>query len=175
MRRHTLITAVLGAVAGATLVGAGPAVASQASVTTCEKAPWIGEVQGRPFHLGPHSKSGDYLWHSSDGFHFRVTQKRAVAHAYSGTITASAPIVGFKWVKLEKEDKVSLSSDKLTITFSVVNHGLIDGFDFKTACADSLTVSDLKIGSKVQPTSRVYLGRHRVHPAGVPFTVHRRA
>jgi hypothetical protein len=105
----------------------------------------------------------------------RITQRRAVAHTYSGTITATAPIVGFTWVKLEKQDKVSLSSDKLTITFSLVNHGLIDGFDFKTACADSLTVSDLKIGDKALRTSRVYLGRHRAHPAAIPFTVHRKA
>ncbi|MBO3752672.1 hypothetical protein J5X84_42045 [Streptosporangiaceae bacterium NEAU-GS5] len=175
MRRRILIPAVLTAVAGASLVGAGSASATSSTGHTCEKAGWIGEVQGRPTGFGIHSKSGDYLWHASDGFHVRFTQKRAVAHTYSGVITVSAPVVGFKVVKLEKQDHVSLSADKMTITFSIVNHGLIDGFDFKTACADSLTVSELKIGAKSQPLSRVYLGKHRVHPSTIPFTVNRRA
>ncbi|MCT9934485.1 hypothetical protein N5079_30195 [Planotetraspora sp. A-T 1434] len=174
MRRRTLIPAVLGAtLIGATLISASPASATTSG--TCEKAAWIGEVQGRPTGLGPGSRSGDYFWHDSYGFHLRVTQKHSKAQSYSGTITSNTPIVGFQWVKLEKQDKIALSADKLTITFALVNHGLIDGFDFKTSCADSLTVSDLKINGNAQPTGKVYLGKHRQHPASIPFTVHRKA
>ncbi|WP_214109223.1 hypothetical protein [Acrocarpospora catenulata] len=174
MRRRTLIPAALGAaLVGATLISTSPASATTNG--TCEKAGWIGQVQGRPAGLSPHSRSGDYFWHDRNGFHLRVTQKRSKAQSYSGKITSNTPIVGFRWVKLEKQDKVELSEDKLTITFTVVNHGLIDGFDFKTSCADTLTVSDLTINGNPLPTGKVYLGKHRRHPASIPFTVHRRA
>ncbi|MEO3854185.1 hypothetical protein [Acrocarpospora sp. B8E8] len=174
MRRRTLIPAALGAtLIGATLISASPASATTGG--TCEKAAWIGQVQGRPAGLGIHSRSGDYFWHDKYGFHLRVTQKRSKTQTYSGTITSNTPIVGFKWVKLEKQDKVELSADKLTIAFTVVNHGLIDGFNFKTSCADTLTVSDLKINGNALPTGKVYLGKYRQHPASIPFTVHRKA
>ncbi|GIH22282.1 hypothetical protein Aph01nite_05920 [Acrocarpospora phusangensis] len=178
MRRSTLIPAALGAtLIGATLISAAPASATTASATTgtCEKAAWIGQVQGRPAGLGVHSRSGDYFWHDKNGFHLRVTQKRSKAQTYSGTITSNTPIVGFKWVKLEKQDKIELSADKLTINFTVVNHGLMDGFDFKTSCADTLTVSGLTINGQPLPRGKVYLGKYRKHPATIPFTVHRKA
>ncbi|WP_066375309.1 hypothetical protein [Herbidospora mongoliensis] len=176
MRRSTLVPALLGAaLAGATLVGVAPASATDAN--PCEKAPWIGQVQGKPKGLTPGARAGNYFWHDKNGFHLRITQKKPrKATTYTGTITSNTPIRDFKWVKLEeKQDSVVLSADKLSISFKVVNHGLIDGFSFRTSCADSLTVSALTINTKTLPLGKVYLGKTKAHPASIPFTVNRKA
>jgi hypothetical protein len=173
MKRFISLAAA--AAAGATaLVGVGVTSAS-ATTNTCDVKPWDASVNGRPTNFNDHRKGGDYLWHDRSGFHLRVTHKRADKRVYSGSITASTKIVSLRRIKFEKRDKVWLSADHKTLYFRFVNHGWIDGINFRTACATSLTVSDLKVGKTALPTSRVYLGRHRAHPAAVPFTVNRKA
>ena len=42
--------------------------------------------------------------------------------------------------RLEKGDTITLSADKKTLTYKFNNYGRIDGIDFKTACAQRLTI-----------------------------------
>lgn len=168
-----LISLAAAAAAGATaLVGIG-ATSASATTNTCDVKPWETSVNGRPANFNDHRKGGDYLWHDRAGFHLRVTHKRSDKRVYSGAITASTKIVSLRRVKFERRDKVWLSADHKTLYFRFVNHGWIDGINFRTACATTLTVSSLKVGTTALPASRVYLGRHHTHPASVPFTVSR--
>jgi hypothetical protein len=75
---------------------------------------------------------------------------------------------------LERGDSVRLAEDRRTIVFAFANHGAIDGIDFHTDCASSLTVSHLRVGGHRIARTHVYLGAKKQHPAAIPFTVHRR-
>jgi hypothetical protein len=170
-----LISLAAAAAAGTTvLVGVGVTSAS-ATTNTCDVKAWGNGVNGRPANFDDHRKGGDYLWHDKAGFHLRVTHKRDDKRVYSGVITASTKIISLRRVKFERRDKVWLSADHKSLYFRFVNHGWVDGINFRTACATTLTVSSLKVGTTALPASRVYLGRHRAHPAAVPFTVSRKA
>lgn len=168
--------------AGASSASLTAASTAQAPVTTqspdvkiakCDLHSWADRVQGAPAHFAAHDNGSDYLWHATDGFHLRVTHRTGDRSVYSGAITASASIVDIKAVKLEKADKIWLSANHRTLYFRFVNYGGIDGADFRTDCATSLTTHDLKVGDDKLPTSRVYLGATKAHPAHVPFTVRR--
>lgn len=198
MKRRILIpmaTGIVAAGAGAAIViagGAGSATTSLSAATTavqpvaatsatgspvntCDLHAWADRVQGRPAGFDAHDKGGDYLWHTQDGFHLRVTHRGHDKRVFTGSITASAPIVGIHTTKLERPDKVWTSADHKTLHFRFVDHGWIDGVDFRTACATSLTVANLKTDKTALPRTRVYLGSSKVHPARIPFTVHRKA
>jgi hypothetical protein len=165
--------------AGASLTAATTAQVPVAAQTTdvkiakCDLHSWADRVQGRPSHFAAHDKGSDYLWHGTDGFHLRVTHRTGDRSIYTGAITASASIVDVKAVRLEKADKIWLSANHRTLYFRFANYGGIDGADFRTDCATSLTAANLKVGSDRLPTSRVYLGATKAHPAHIPFTVHR--
>ena len=45
--------------------------------------------------------------------------------------------------------------------------------DFVAPCTSTLTAANLKVGTVALPADRVYLGRFELHPAAVPFTLHR--
>lgn len=164
--------------AGAAPVSAVKAPAANAAATpsakaaACDRAAWESPIQGRPsFKAG--DKGGDYLWHDTSGFQLRVTHARHSRVLYTGEITASAPM-RLSPVKLEKGDYVRLSASHRTLVFGFANHGFVDGVNFHTDCAATLTVSHLNRGSSRLPTSEVYLGVHKLHPHHIPFTVHRR-
>jgi hypothetical protein len=186
--RHRLKLALpttlgVAALAGSMVAGIGPSVAATTSASTtsttptaaakaCDRTPWEARVQGTPKHVEAGARGGDYLWHSKTGFHLRVTHITKDRVVYSGTIHSSAPMRMEK-VKLEKGDVATLSTDRRTIEFAFANHGYIDGINFHTDCAATLTVSHLNRGNKALAKSHVYLGAHKVHPHHVPFTVHR--
>jgi hypothetical protein len=152
---------------------ASAAPAPSAKAAACDRAPWEAKVQGAPSGFGAGSPSGDYLWHSTTGFHLRVTHgKTHDQRVYSGTITSSAKM-RVDPVKLEKGDTVKLSANHRTLVFVFANHGYIDGVNFHTDCAARLAVSRLHVGSHNLPAKQVYLGHTKAHPAHVPFTVKR--
>ena len=122
----------------------------------------------------PGAAGGDYLWHDRHGFHLRVTHPATERVVYTGVVTSSSPM-RIDPVELEKGDVVTLSSSHRTLTYSFVNYGRIDGVNFHTDCASTLTVSRLHQGDRNLPLDRVYLGEYRSHPKHIPFTVHRRA
>lgn len=173
MKRIVLLP-VVGAVAAAgALVGAGSAAATTPSPKHCEQKPWESTVQDRPYRFGKQDIGGVYLWHNKAGFQVRVTHKRHDRRVFKGAITADTAIFNVKRVRKEREDRIWLSADRKTLYFKLKNHGGIDGITFRTACASSLTVSDLKVGRSPLPAERVYLGKWRTKPATVPFTVKR--
>ncbi len=158
---------VLAAPAGAATTTPSPKAAA------CDAAPWEAAVQGTP-HLKAGDRAGDYLWHNKYGFHLGVTH--ATNHdrrVFSGEITASAPM-RIDPVKLEKGDIAKLSANHRTLVFVFSNYGYLDGVNFHTDCASTLTVKNLHVGSSKLDRDHVYLGATKAHPKSVPFTVHRR-
>jgi hypothetical protein len=163
-------TAATALTAGA-LALAAPATAATPSPSACDRAPWEAKVQGTP-SVAAGSRSGDYLFHNSTGFHLRVTHANHDMRVYSGLVSSTAPM-HIDPVRLERSDTVRLSADHRTMLFVFVNHGYIDGVNFHTDCAARLVVSHLHVGNRDLPASQVYLGATKAHPARVPFAVHR--
>jgi hypothetical protein len=181
-RRLVFAASAVATVAIGLIAIAGPADAEtvtaattpSAKAATCDRTAWESPVQGTPPTFKAGDRSGDYLWHDTHGFHLRVTHAAHDRRVYTGVITASAPM-RYTPVKLEKGDIVKLSNDRRTLSFSFVNYGRIDGADFHTDCAASLTVSRLHVGDADLSAGHVYLGADERHPAHIPFTVHRTA
>jgi hypothetical protein len=173
-RRTALLTAATAAALGVAGLAAPAAGAATPSPTAaaCDRTAWEAKVQGAPAGFRAGSPSGDYLWHAKTGFHLRVTHAKHDTRVYTGVVHASAPM-RMERVKLEKGDHVVLSKNRRTILFAFANHGYVDGIDFHTDCATSLTVSGLHVGSHRESHRQVYLGAKKAHPARVPFTVHR--
>ncbi len=142
-----------------------------AATTACTDGRWPRSVQGRPtlFHAG--GRAGDYIWHDANGWHVRVTHATSSRFVFSGRIVSSAPLDAAP-VGLEGRDYVALSADRKTISYRLVNYGGIDGFNFRTACARSLSFLGYMNGSKL-PVSRIWLGYYNVHPLQNPFIVTR--
>jgi hypothetical protein len=172
MQSRTVISVIVGVTAGATVLVAGSGAAS--ATPSCDTRVWADNVQGRPAGLNVNSKGGVYLWHSRDGFHLRVTHRRTDRRVYAGSIASPEVIHGVKRVRKEWRDRVWLSKDRKTLHFRFVNGGRMDGVNFRTACASSLTVTAAKGGGVTLPAKRVYLGVDRVNPPSVPFTIHRK-
>lgn len=182
--KHPILTgavATTSAIAAVMLAGS-PAIAATASsasptsstaAASCDRTPWQSIVQGTP-SLKSGDASGDYMFHNSTGFHLRVTHPGHRREVFSGEITSSSAMSISRY-KLEKGDVLRLSANRRTMVFVLSNYGYLDGVDVHTNCAATLTVSHLNLGNKALPSNSVYLGAHKVHPAHIPFTVHRRA
>jgi hypothetical protein len=175
LRRAAVAAAAVATTALGLVAVAGPANAATPSpsstTASCDAHAWQSSVQGAP-SLKAGDPGGDYLWHDKNGFHLRVTHMKGDRRVYTGVITASAPM-RYTPVKLEKGDIVKLSDHDRVLSFSFVNYGRIDGANFHTDCASTLTLSRLHTGDADLAASRVYLGADKVHPARVPFTLHR--
>ena len=161
--RRTLI-ATIGILSAGLLAAAAPAEAAQTSAATpstgCDRAPWQAAVQGAPAGFTAGDRGGDYLWHDGTGFHLRVTHRNDSRQVYSGLITSSAPM-RIDPVRLERGDVLRLSPDRRSFAFAFADYGRIDGVNFHTDCAATLTVSRLRIGTTALPANRVYLGSMR--------------
>ena len=181
IKRAVTVGGAASAVAAGLLIAGAPAQAATTTATPapsaaaadCDRGAWAGAVQGAPIGFGAGQAGGDYLWHDVHGFHLRVTHRGDDRQIYSGMISSPTPM-RMEPVKLEGRDTVALSADRKHLSFSFADYGHIDGVNFHTDCAPSITVSGLKLGNHALPATRVYLGAHRTHPAKVPFTIHRR-
>ena len=183
MNHRRLLVAAIGtaAIGAAGLALTGPAAAApstpsttapSASAAACDAGPWAGRIQGEAPGFSAGARGGDYLWHDTHGMHLRVTHRTDSRDVYTGTITSSTTM-RIDPVKLEKGDVARLSANHRTLVFAFSNYGHIDGVNFHTDCATSITVAHLNEGNDRLPTSRVYLGATKAHPAAIPFTVHR--
>jgi hypothetical protein len=141
--------------------------------TDCHVGAWNPVVQGAPAGFAGGERAGDYLWHGPTGFHLRVTHRGDRRDVFAGFIRSDRPMA-MRPVRLEGRDAAWLSADRRTLGFRFFDYGHIDGVDFVTACATSLTVGGLRIDGRPLPADRVYLGRNRQHPAQVPFTLTRK-
>jgi hypothetical protein len=154
----------------ATLVAAGPlAVATPATAADCGKLP--AAVQGNPL-VKPMQSGVAYLYHGTNGWGFRITHASKAKITVTGTIKASSGISHYRTYRLERGDAVADSRDGKLMSFRLTNVGGLDGFDFQAECSDQITVN-VKVNGTQLPTTRVYLGKDRVHPTSVPFTVER--
>jgi hypothetical protein len=159
---------VTGLLAPATSFAAS-APTTTTTTTACTDGHWPVSVQGRPTALHAGGPAGDYVWHDAAGWHLRVTHASSTRRTFTGRISASAPMTVTPF-RLETGDTITLSADKLTITYKFYNYGHVDGLDFKTACAHRLTFSGSMSGVKL-PTSRIWIGYHNRHPLQNPFVI----
>lgn len=169
-----MIAIVAGLVAPAGAFAAGSTVAATAGSTAaaCTAGPWPWTVQGAPaFAAG--SAAGERLWHTSTGWHMRVTHPGTYLVGFSGTIRANKPlrVTGYR---LEPGDTFTVSADKLSVTYRFKNYGGLDGLDFTTACATRLGVS-ARMNGALLPVRRIWIGRGGRHPLQNPFAIFRRA
>ena len=58
------------------------------------------------------------------------------------------------------------------VTFRFQNYGHVDGLDFHTTCAPSITFSYSRAGHTL-PSERVFVGDHKMNPATDPFRITR--
>lgn len=169
--------AVMAALAAspAGVVAADPTSTTTTTTTTtpvaCTDGVWPAAVNGVPsrFHRG--APAGDYIWHSADGWHLRVTHPGSGTVVFTGRIVSSAPLAAVP-VELEAQDHITVSSDHRTITYRLVDHGGIDGFDFTTACATRVSFYG-RAGSVRLPIGRIWIGHFDRHPLENPFVVRR--
>ena len=174
------ITAAVAAswgVAAVVATSATPALADDSigndpsSTAGCDTGSLPAIVQGQPAGLHAGAAAGDYVWHDVHGWHVAVTHANDKRMVFTGTIRATRPMT-YARVRDEHNDKVSLSSDKLTLTFRFVNYGHIDGVDIGADCARVVRFGFRADGSSV-PRTHVYLGSHGRHPTSDPFAVER--
>ena len=178
MRIRTVAIPAAMAIAAGIAIAAPAAQAATPTTTStasaCDRGPWADRVEGTPTNFTAGVRGGDYLWHNATGFHLRVTHRNDNRVVYTGEITSPTPM-RMDPVKLEKGDVARLSAGHRTLYFAFVDYGHIDGVNFHTDCAKTITVSHLNAGNVRLPANRVYLGKYEVHPAAVPFTLHREA
>ena len=153
----------------AAMFAAGPSAVTTTTATTCSETHWPASVQGMPTTLKAGARAGDYIWHSSTGWHLRATHVGSAKVIFTGRVTSTTPMT-VKPVRLESNDSLTLSADKLTLTYRFANVGYIDGFDFTTACAHKLVFSGAMNGVKL-PIGRIWLGHDGKHPIQNPFAV----
>jgi hypothetical protein len=165
-----------GAAYAAPATSATSASDSAAPKATCLDAAhddsWSAWVQGRPDAFDAGDLGGTYVWHDVDGWHVRVTHATDDKGVISGKIVTSGKFVDVTGVQLEKNDKFSVGKNGHTITFRFVNYGHIDGLDFRTQCAPSVTFGFAR-GSHRLTDDRIFVGDHKAHPQSDPFMVRR--
>lgn len=166
--RRRAAAAILAASAVALLAPAA-AFATEPTTPACPDTHWPAAVQGKPVNYHSGAKGGDYIWHDKNGWHLRVTHRGSKKVVFTGKIVSSTPLT-VAGVRLEKNDSFTLSSDGKTLTYRFNNYGKIDGLDFKTACAQHLSIRGSMAGKKL-PVGRIWLGHRAVHPLSNRFVV----
>jgi len=163
-------------IAGVLIAASGTAIATTASsAATCSVThddSWPMWVQGRPAGLAPRTVAGVYLWHDDTGWHIRVTHHTGALRTFAGNLTTQGLFVGVRPAWLETNDTFSVSPDRHTLTFTFKNHGGIDGLDFFTRCAPSITFG-FQAGGATGSATRIIIGRDRSHPSNDPFVISR--
>ena len=103
----------------------------------CDPGRWTGAVnpEGRPDGLDAGDAGAVYVWHDSDGWHIRATDRRATDHHYTGSIHLSknGSFTDVRPVRDEKDDRVSVDGDD-TLHYDFHTFASIDGVDFRVTC-----------------------------------------
>jgi hypothetical protein len=132
--------------------------------------PLPAQIVGTPT-VAPGSIDGVWAWHDGTGWHLRVTHPGTGAEVFTGAIRSAQAITAHPYA-LEKGDSYQLSPDRHQLTFTMTNHGRIDGIDFTDDCAVSTQFGFQHAGAEL-PASAVHLGAHGVAPATDPFIIQR--
>ena len=133
---------------------------------------WPGWTQGRPDRFDAGDTGGVYMWHDNDGWHLRVSHATDDKSVFSGRIATSGHLVGVRGVALERNDNFKVGPNGHLVTFRFQNYGHVDGLDFHTTCAPSITFSYSRAGHTL-PSERVFVGDHKANPATDPFRITR--
>jgi hypothetical protein len=171
------VAAVAVTVAG--LTGAGAPGARAATTATTSTAPsclpadregaWPAWANGRP-----DADPGVRVWHSSTGWHVRVTHASMHDRVFAGEILTSGRIASSTAVRLERSDALTVGPNKHGLWFRFNNYGGVDGFDFTTSCAPFLEFGFTSDAHLIGP-SRISIGAGGRHPAHDPFVIRRTA
>lgn len=176
------VRASAGTVGVVVLTTVGLGVAQPASAATSTSTSTSTSAEGRcaaslpPSVLGDpgvHAgeSSGARLWHDGAGWHLRFTHPGSGTQVFTGVVTSGQPITA-RGYKFEKHDSYRLSNRGRTLTFTLVNHGAIDGIDFTDRCAINTAFAVARDGHRLAPVE-IWLGAHRAHPTSNPFLVQR--
>jgi hypothetical protein len=154
-------------------VAAAPASsgAADARQNHCS-VPLPDQVIGAP-SITPGGVDGVWVWHDGAGWHLRVTHPSTSPEVFTGTVRSAQTITAHPYA-LEKVDTFQLSADRHVLTFSLTNHGRIDGFDLTDQCAIYTQFGFQHAGTEL-PASAVHLGAHAVAAATDPFVVRRKS
>jgi hypothetical protein len=170
------------ALAGASLLGtAGVASAATPAPstptvptpepTTCPAGALPVEVIGAD-GVKAQNALGVYLWHGKTGYALRVTHPGHQKVTFTGTITVSNKISAVRKFRLEKADSMKVGPQRHTLTFRFTNYGYLDGISFAAGCSRDVKVT-VSIDGKQAAPDQVFLGKNRLHPTSVPFTIER--
>ena len=180
MRKHRGMRIAAG-VAGAALIAtsliamSGTAVAKSSARPSCSIQAddnWPSWVQGRPSGINPFTTAHIYMWHDGDGWHIRATHRTTNKRTFAGQLSTGGTFAKVHAVQLEKSDSLQVSNGGHNITFLFKNYGHIDGVDFRTHCAPSVSFAFQSDG-KPAPAGKIVIGHNGVHPASDPFTISR--
>ncbi|MBL7621412.1 hypothetical protein [Frankia sp. AgB1.8] len=130
------------------------------------------QVIGAP-SVTPGGVDGVWVWHDGAGWHLRVTHPSTSPEVFTGTVRSAQTITAHPFA-LEKGDSFQLSADRHVLTFSLTNHGRIDGFDLTDQCAIYTQFGFQHAGAEL-PASAVHLGAHAVAAATDPFIIRRKS
>jgi len=150
----------------------GPTSGPIPSWCLADDSGWPSVVQGEPTGFGAGDQAGVYLWHDGNGWHLRVTHQNDTHQVYSGVLTTTGLFSDVDAVKLEHNDSLVIGPDRHTIAFHFNNYGGIDGFDFRTHCAEGIHFGFWADGSPL-PAADVFMGQAAQHPTTDPFVVAR--
>jgi hypothetical protein len=173
----TTTTRILGSLAaGAVLATGSVAVAAPAGATTtpapCVSERWPAATNGRP---AAHPEAeGVYLWHSDAGWRLRVNEPGADRAVFTGTITVDGQLVSWARHLENAGEGVVGRANEGRAAFRFVNYGGVDGLNFVTRCASTLTVHVRMNGVPVG-ADHVYIGADGHHPASLPTVITRGA
>jgi hypothetical protein len=163
------------ALVATSLIATSAPVAAKAAKTSCSVVTddkWPSWVQGRPSGINPLTTSHIYMWHDSSGWHIRATHRTTNRKTFSGQLSTRGTFAKVHAVRLEKGDQFQVSKDGHNITFLFKNYGHIDGVDFRTRCAPSVSFAFQSDG-RTAPPNRIVIGKKGVHPRSNPFTISR--
>lgn len=160
------------AVMGSIALSAAPgAMASTTAEAACRTGVLPVTVVGAP-GVKAHDALGAYLWHDGGHYSLRVTQPGSKRVTISGSVTVSRRLGPINRVALEANDRVTVGPLRHTASFRFNNYGYIDGFDFTADCSRTVHVV-VRIGTAQATPAQVFLGKDRINPTSVPFTIER--
>jgi hypothetical protein len=137
---------------------------------TCATGPWPTSVEGRP---ATHTDAeGVYLWHTSRGWHLRVNDPGADRAVFTGSVRVDGRIVSIGRHLENAGEGIVYPSTAGVVGFRFVNYGGVDGLDFVTRCASTVSVR-VKVDGTTVAADHVYVGADGHHPDAVPTTVGR--
>jgi hypothetical protein len=171
-RQRLATIGVTAALAGASLIGtASAATTAPAEPTGCKAGPLPVDVIGSSA-VKAQAALGVYLWHGTTGYALRVTHPGHQKVTFTGTITVTNKISAVRKFRLEKADTLKVGPHRHTLSFRFTNYGYLDGISFAAGCSKDVTVR-LSIDGKQATPNQVFLGKARVAPTSVPFTIER--